>query len=176
MPYFSKFPTVEYDVLGDGTLRTMTDITRRVRLINKARLSSVEFDFYDVVAGQTPEFVADRYYGEVELHWLVLMANDIVDVYTQWPMGVKQFEDYVASKYDDVNGIHHYEYTQESGDTSFTITLPNESATTIPAGATAITNYEYEDRIQDEKRRIRLIRPEYVKEIKKEFSRKIKGA
>jgi len=75
-----------------------------------------------------------------------------------------------------VNGIHHYEYTQESGDTSFVISLPNESATTIPVGATAVTNYEYEDRIQDEKRRIRLIKPEYVKEIKKEFARKIKGA
>ena len=176
MSYFNKFPTVEYDVLGDGNLRTMTDITRRVRVTDKARTSSVEFDFYDVVSGQTPEYVADRYYNDVKLHWLVLMANDIIDVYTQWPMGVKQFEDYVKSKYDDVNGIHHYEYTQESGDTSFVIELPNESATTIPVGATAVTNYEYEDRIQDEKRRIRLIKPEYVKEIKKEFSRKIKGA
>jgi hypothetical protein len=175
MAYFNKFPTVEYDVKGDGVLRTMTDITRRVRISSKARLSTVEFDFYDVIDGQTPEFVADRYYGDVGLHWLILMTNDIIDVYTDWPMSVKRFEDYVYSKYDDVNGIHHYEYTQESGDTSFLIELPNDSATTLPAGAVPVTNYEYEDRLQEKKRRIRLIKPEYIPEIKKEFSKKIKG-
>jgi len=175
MAYFNKYPTVQYDVLGDGVLRTMTDITRKVRLTDSARLSTVEFDFYDVVSGQTPEFVAHKYYGDVGLHWLILLTNNIVDVYNDWPMGVKQFEDYVSTKYDDVNAIHHYEYTQESGSSKFTIELPNDPATTIPAGATAITNYEYEDNLQEQKRRIRLIKPEYIPAIKKEFARKIKG-
>jgi len=176
MSYFNKFPTTPYDVKGDNVIRTLTDITRRVRLSTKARLSIVEFDFYDVVDGQTPEFVADRYYGDVGLHWLILITNDIIDVYHDWPMSTKRFEDYVYSKYDnDVNGIHHYEYTQESGDTKFVIELPNDSATTLPAGAVPVTNYEYEERIQEKKRRIRLIKPEYIPEIKKEFSKKIKG-
>jgi hypothetical protein len=175
MSYFNKFPTVEYDVRGDGSTTIMTDITRRVRVSDKARLSAVEFDFYDVQDGQTPEFVADRYYGDVGLHWLVLMANDIVDVYNDWPMSVQRFETYVASKYDNVDDVHHYEYTQESGDTKFTIELPNESATTLPAGAIAVTNYGYEESVQDKIRRIRLIKPEFVEDIKKEFSRKIKG-
>ena len=175
MAYFNKFPTVEYDVKGDNVLRTMTDITRRVRLSSKAKLATVEFDFYDVIDGQTPEFIADRYYGDVGLHWLVLITNDIIDVYNDWPMSVKRFEDYVYGKYDDVNGVHQYEYTQESGDTSFVIELPNDSATTLPAGAVAVTNYEYEDRLQEKKRRIRLIKPEYIPELKKEFSKKIKG-
>jgi hypothetical protein len=103
------------------------------------------------------------------------MTNDIIDVYTDWPMSVKRFEDYVKSKYDDINGIHHYEYAQQSGDTKFLIELPNDSATTLPAGAVAVTNYEYEDRLQEKKRRIRLIKPEYIPELKKEFSKKIKG-
>lgn len=175
MSYFNKFPTVEYDVRGDNVSRTMTDITRRVRLSTKAKLSAVEFDYYDVVDGQTPEFVADRYYGDVGLHWLVLLTNDIIDVYTDWPMSVKRFEDYVYAKYDNVDAVHHYEYTQESGDSKFLIELPNDSATTLPAGAVAVTNYEYEERIQEQKQRIRLIKPEYIPEIKKEFSKKIKG-
>jgi len=176
MAYFNKYPTVQYDVLGDGVLRTMTDITRKVRLSENARLSAVEFDFYDVVSGQTPEFVAHKYYGDVGLHWLILLTNNIVDVYNDWPMGVKQFEDFVHSKYDNVNDIHHYEVAQESGNRNVLIELPNDPATTIPVDAIAITNYEYEDKLQENKRRIRLIKPEYVKEIKKEFSRKIKGA
>lgn len=175
MAYFNKFPTVEYDVRGDGNTTTMTDITRRVRVSTKARLSTVEYDYYDVIDGQTPEFIADRYYGDVGLHWLILMSNDIIDVYNDWPMSVKRFEDYVKAKYDNVDGIHHYEYTQESGDTSFLIELPNDSATTLPAGSVAVTNYVYEDRLQDKKRRIRLIKPEFIPEIKKEFAKKIKG-
>ena len=175
MSYFNKFPTVEYDVRGDGSTTIMTDITRRVRVSDKARLSAVEFDFYDVQDGQTPEFVADRYYGDVGLHWLVLMANDIVDVYNDWPMSVQRFETYVASKYDNVDDVHHYEYTQESGDTKFTIELPNESATTIPAGATAITNYEYEESVQESKRRIRLIKPIYIEGMKKELKNLMNG-
>ena len=175
MAYFNKYPTVEYDVLGDGVLRTMTDITRKVRITDSARLSSVEFDFYDVVSGQTPEFVAHRYYGDVNLHWLVLMTNNIIDVYTDWPMGVKQFEDFVKSKYDDVNAIHHYETFQTSGDTTLKVEYPNDSANTLPVDAVAVTNYEYEERIQDEKRRIRLIRPSYANQIKTEFENKIRG-
>jgi hypothetical protein len=65
--------------------------------------------------------------------------------------------------------IHHYEYTQESGDTTFTIELPNDSATTIPAGATAITNYEYEERLLESKRKIRLIQPSYIAKVRAEF-------
>jgi hypothetical protein len=171
--YFNKFPTVPIDA-GDGVIRRMTDLTRRVRLLDIAKVNYVSFDYYDVKSGETPEYIAWQYYGDAELHWVVLLANDIVDYYNQWPMSVPVFERYVASKYDDVNGIHHYEYQQESGDTTFTIELPNESATTIPVGATAVTNYEYEESIQAKNRRIRLIQPEYISTIKKEFETKIR--
>ena len=84
-------------------------------------------------------------------------------------MSVDRFEKFVKSKYSNVDEIHHYEYSQESGDTSFVIELPNDSATTIPVGATAITNYEYEERILESKRRIRLIQPTYIGRIRSEF-------
>jgi hypothetical protein len=47
--------------------------------------------------------------------------------------------------------------------------LPNDSATTIPAGATAITNYEYEEKELESKRKIRLIQPKYIQKIREEF-------
>jgi hypothetical protein len=90
-------------------------------------------------------------------------------------MTVPQFERYVRSKYDDIDAIHHYEYIQESGDTKFTIELPNESATTIPVGATPITNYQYEESVQEKKRRIRLIQPRFIERIVKEFKNKMNG-
>ena len=175
MAFFSYFPKIEYDVRGDGSKTVMTNLTRRTRFRDYIRLNAVTYDFYDVKGGETPEYIANEYYGDPELHWIILMANNIVDYYTQWPMTVPTFEEYVKEKYDDANGIHHYEYSQESGDTTKIIELPNESATTIPAGATIVTNYVYEERIQESSRRIRLIQPRFIDGIKKEFKNLMNG-
>ena len=171
--YFRKFPKVEVDVKGDGNAVSMTDITRRIKFSESTLESLVDFDFYDVPDGSTPEQIAHDYYGDTGLHWVVLLANNIKDVYSDWPMSVPRFEKFVASKYSNVDEVHHYEYTQESGDTKFLIELPNDPATTIPAGAVTITNYEYEERILESKRKIRLIQPQYISVIRSEFETKI---
>lgn len=175
MAYFSYFPKIEYDVRGDGSTTVMTNLTKRVRLRDYIKLNSVNYDFYDVKNGETPEYIANEFYGDPELHWVIIMTNNIVDYYTQWPMTVPAFEEYVKGKYDDVNGIHHYEYFQDSGDTTKVIELPNESATSIPAGAVTVTNYIYEERIQEKNRRIRLVQPRFIDGIKKEFKNKMNG-
>lgn len=175
MAYFRQFPKIDYDVRGDNINVMMTNLTRRVRFRDFVKLNNVSYDFYDVKDSETPEYIANEFYGDPELHWVVLMANDIVDYYTEWPMSVATFEAYVKEKYTDPNGIHHYEYSQESGDTSVLIELPNESATTIPAGAASVTNYEYEDRLQAQRRRIRLIQPQFISQIRKEFRNKMNG-
>lgn len=167
--YFQNFPKVEYDVNGDGIKNTITDITRRVRMKDTSLLNSVNFDFYDVPDGATPESVAYDVYGDAEYHWIVLIANNIRDVYTDWPMSVNRFEEFVKSKYDNVDDIHHYEIYQESGDTTVTIELPNDPATSIPIDATAITNYQYEETELEKKRRIKIVRLEFVEQIVEEF-------
>ena len=167
--YFRKFPTVQIDIKGDGNLHTMTDITRRAKFNISTLENFVNFDFYDVPDGSTPEQIAYDYYGDANLHWVVLIANNIKYIYTDWPMSIDRFEKHVASKYSNVYEIHHYEYPQESGDTTFVLELPNDSATTIPAGATAITNYEYEEKELESKRKIRLIQPKYIQKIREEF-------
>lgn len=173
--YFRKFPKVDYDVNGDGITQKMTNITKRIRLLDASLLNYVSFDFYDVKDGDRPEHIAAQYYGDANMYWLILFANDIKDVYTDWPMPINQFETWVASKYDDVNGIHHYEASQTSGDTTLKIEYPNDSANTLPSDAVPVTNYEYEEAIQDTKRRIRLIRKQYASRIKSEFENKIRG-
>ena len=60
-------------------------------------------------------------------------------------------------------------------DTTTLIELPNESATTIPSDAVIVTNYDYEERLQNERRRIRLLRPEFIAQVKKEFRNKMNG-
>ena len=172
--YFNTFPIIPYDSIGDYNFKEVTNILRRVRLRAKIKTNVMLFDTYDVKEGETPEMIADKLYGNPELHWVVLMVNDITDRFHQWPMNFSQFNQYVADKYDDVNGIHHYEVAQESGDTSIKIWVENDSDTNAYSGATAITNYEYEQSEQDRKRKIRLLDVRYLDLFVNEFDERIK--
>ena len=172
--YFDTFPVIPYDSVGDYNFKEVTNILRRVRLRAKVKTNVMLFDTYDVKEGETPEMIADKLYGNPELHWVVLMVNDITDRFHQWPMNFSQFNQYVADKYDDVNGIHHYEVAQESGDTSIKIWVENDSDTNAYSGATAITNYEYELAEQDRKRQIRLLDIQYLDLFVNEFDERIK--
>ncbi len=153
----------------------VTDITRRVRFYDIVKRNNVTYDFYDVKSGETPEFVANEFYGDPLLHWIVLLTNDIQNVYDSWPMAVQQFESYVHAKYDNVDDIHHYEIPQASGDTTKVIEIPNDPANTIPANAVIVTNYEYEERKENVKRRIRLLKPEFIRQVKQELKSRLRG-
>ena len=116
---------------------------------------------------ESPENLAFDLYNDAELHWVILLTNDIYDRYHQWPMNNNQFLTFVNDKYADVNAVHHYEITQTSGDTSIKIDVGTDN-TNYPT-ATLITNYEYEVREQDKKRRIRLLDPAFIADFVEEF-------
>lgn len=175
MSYFKSFPKVAVDFHGDGDLVLLSDITKRVRFTDLAKKNNVVFDYYDVKDGETPEYIASEFYGDPLLHWIVLLANNVTDRYEDWPMSVAQFEDYVHGKYSNVNATHHYEFSQTSGDTTKVIEIPNDAANTIPVGAVTITNYEYEELLQEQKRKIRLVKPEFVGQIKQELKSRLRG-
>ena len=174
MTYFDMFPNIYYSAKGDGKFTIMKDILSRVKLIANVKENILGFDYYDVQDGETPEMIAHRYYGDVNLHWTVLVANDIVDYYEDWPMSTQRFEEFVKEKYENPGAIHHYEITQTSGDT--TVTIDVGMNTTEYPSATAISNYTYEDRLQEQKRQIRLIGTRYIDSFVKEFESKMKEA
>ena len=172
MSYFSMFPNILYDAKGNGQSTVMKDIFRRVKLKSIERV--VGFDYYDVQDGEAPEIIAHKYYGDVGLHWTILIANDIVDYYHQWPMSMQTFEQYVTEKYTNPAAIHHYEVTATSGDTTTVIDVGMN--TTDYGSATAVSNYQYEQKLNDEKAKIRLIQPRFITEFVKEFETKIKAS
>ena len=165
--YFEMFPLIPYDSLGDGNPKDVTNILRRVKVRSKVKNNVALFDTYTVKEGETPEMIADRLYDDVQLHWVVLLFNDITDRYSQWPMTTGAFNKYVADKYDNVSGIHHYEITESSGDKLQKIDVGTVN-TDYPS-ATPITNYEYEIAQQDKLRNIKLLDPSHVGAFVSEF-------
>ena len=176
--YFESFPIIPYGST-DGTVKNVTNLLRRVAIRTKVKSNSALFDTYDVKNGETPEIIADKLYDDSELHWVIMLVNDITDRYHQWPMRYSQFLQYVNDKYDDVNAVHHYEISATSGDTTKKIEVYNNSAlysgdTDFYATATTITNIEYEENRQDELRKIRLLDPKFISQFVEEFENLMK--
>ncbi len=158
--YFSKFPYIIYDSVGNGEFKIVTNLLRRVAIRSKVRANTMFFDTYDVKEGETPEMVAHKLYGDPELHWVVLLVNNVTERYHQWPKNTNQFLAYINDKYSNVDATHHYEISQVSGDTTIKIDIGTDN-TDYPS-ATAITNFEYEEALEDKKRSIRLLDPSYL--------------
>ena len=175
--YFDSFPVIRYGST-DGTIKNVTNLLRRVAIRSKLKTNVSFFDTYDVKNGETPEIIADKLYDDPKLHWIIMLLNNVTDRYHDWPMSERQFNSYLNEKYSNPDGIHHYEISQESGDTTQKIEVYDpeliSSDTDAYTSATAITNREFEESEQDKKRKIRLLDPVFIDQFVDEFRSLIK--
>ena len=171
--YFDAFPVIPYDSKGDLNYKDVTNLLRRVGMRAKLKSNTLLYDTYNVKEGETPEIIAHKLYGDAQLHWIILLINDITDRYHQWPMSGGQFLDYLNDKYSNPDAIHHYETTQTSGDTKVKIEVFNEVDDDAYTGLTPITNREYEEQQQDQRRKIRLLDPSFIEQFIDEYQKLI---
>jgi len=175
--YFRNFTKGMYDIKGDGNKKLVTDLMTRVKVREKILNESMLYDTYDVPNGEKPEDTAFKHFGSAQYHWVILLTNDITDRYYGWPLTDQDFETYITQKYDNPDAIHHYEITQSSGpqtgngpdDYSYKI----EVNSTEP-GAQSVSNREYEQRLQDEKRQIKLLDPNFLITFLDEFEKLVR--
>lgn len=178
--YFSYFPQVEH-TLPTGT-KVVTDIFKRVKLRSLSMVvKSSIFYKYTIRENESPEDLANRYYGDTQYYWLILYANEIINVYAQWPRNNRDFENYIVAKYGSVESVaavidtenfdelkvHHYE--DEKGNW---ISKEMWLLSTDPYKLTrVITTYEWEYRLNEDKREINVIKKNYVQQIISEMNR-----
>ena len=177
MSYFSKFPLITYDIKGDKIRKLLPDILRRVKLRAAIKSGGMLFDKYDVKEGEKPEDVAFKWFGDAELHWVILMTNNVTDRYYGWPMNSAQFVEFLTDKYgDNVDAVHHYEIPKSSGRT--TGQGPSDYSHLVEVNsdtdnATSISNRQFEEREQDKKRQIQLLNKSLLGDFVAEFDRLI---
>jgi len=174
MAYFSHFPLMAYDVAGDNNHKLLPNILKRVKLRSGLRSGSFLFDNYDVKDGENPEDIAFKWFGDAQLHWVILMTNNITDRYYQWPLSQPQFQEHLADKYGSgsEDAVHHYEKTTDSGRT--TSNGPNDFSHKVECNSDdgdpdIITNRIYEQRKQDEYRSIRILDKRFLDTFLEEF-------
>ena len=176
--YFTKFERGFYDIKGDGNLKLVTDLMTRVKVREKILDEAMLYDTYDVPSGEKPEDTAYKHFGSSQYHWVILLTNNITDRYYGWPLSEQDFETYITNKYDNPDAIHHYEITQSSG--TQTGNSPDDYSHKIEVnstepGAQSVSNREYEQRLQDEKRQIKLLDPNYLLTFIDEFEKLVRN-
>ena len=171
--FFDQFPKINYNLSGiNGKTKEVTDIFRRVKARSKIADNVTLFDNYDVAEGEKPEDVAYKIYGDADYFWVVTLVNNIVNRYYDWPLPEFVFQQYLKDKYSNPDAIHHYEVTQQSGkqagegpaDYSHKLEVNSDYP-----GAQSVSNREYENRLQDEKRQINILLPKYLGVFEEEF-------
>ena len=188
--YFTNLPLINYDIEKTKPSNTsvVVDIFRRNIIRDKILSNVLTYYPYQIKHGDRPDTIADQYYGSVDFMWLVLYANDIFDVYNEWPKFGSDMKNYIINKYGSVlsasNTVHHYEQILRA-EIPATADRPKILEKTVHADKTtydslssgsrrSVSQYDYE-LIENEKRRtIILIEDIYAKQILEE-SRTIYG-
>ena len=180
--YFRQLPNLNYPSLkNDRTsaydYQVVKNIFKRAVIRNDIFDEVTAFTKYSVVGDERPDNVADNFYNDSTLDWVVLTTNNIVHVRDEWPMGNQDFLTYLNGKYTEAElaNIHHYE-TKVIRDSNGKLIQP--SGLTVPAdhsisfvdngvlreesSLTSFTFLEHETNINDNKRNINVLRSEYL--------------
>ena len=180
MTYFRELPNLNYqstssDRSSSEDYVVVKNIFRRAKLRDDLKYIFTSLIDYYIKDGVRPDQVADDIYGDPELDWVVLTSANIINVRDEWPLDSYEIYNYSLNKYGkDLNQIRHYETTEVKDssdrlilpkgkvvDSGFTIPDPSSSTATLnPVGG--VTNYEYESKLNDEKRSIYIISPGYL--------------
>jgi hypothetical protein len=160
---------------------TLSNLLNKVGVIQQHLDKYTVYYPYSVKDGERPDTIAHDYYGNSEYAWLVMVVNQIIDPYLQWPLDDRTLMKYIRQKYgmlwETKTLIAYYHYTGIGSDDPdigyINHKLTEQSYLALPveqqSGWTPVYVYEDEIEINDAKRQIKLISNQYLKQIDREI-------
>lgn len=186
--YFRQVPNFEYvSRLADAKISdyiTVKNLFKKGFLREDIFQDLTFFTKYQIKGDDRPDNVAFEVYGDSTYDWLVLLCNNVINIQSEWPLLQRDFEDYLLNKYGDYdilyNGIHHYE-TKEIKNNQGVIVVPaglqvesnytvsfydnklkEQTVVSSSNCVLPVTNYQYEENIESNKRNIYLLKDRYL--------------
>ena len=183
MGYFRELPNLLYpsflpEKVSSLDFIEVKNIFRRVKMRDDLFNNFTLFDKYEIPEGARPETVAEELFGSPNFDWIILTVAGIINVRNEWPLSNRDLYKYVDNKYgNSINSNKFFETIEVKNsdeqlilpkgkivDSNFTIPKPDEP-TAILNPVVGITNFEYETRLNEEKRNIFVLREEYLQEF-----------
>lgn len=173
--YFNNFPILRGKFLGN--YKAVTDIFRRVGNIKPIKYIA-NLETTDIQEGETPELLAYKIYGKEDYHWTLMVVNDIIDVRTQWPLKQRDLKKYCDAKYGENNiyEVHHYRTTnaQENLGVPAGLIVDYDSVELVNGNIEPVTNWDYEQEVNDSKRTIKYVPKKFISQFVREFMKLIR--
>ena len=177
----NRLPELLYNVSSkplDPDFLLVKNIWRRAQVLVEYKSEVTIFTEITVGDGERPEDIATRYYGNPFFNWTILVINDIVDYYNQWPRSIVQLQDYINSKYTNPQATKHH-ITTEVKDANENIIVPagkvvpsnfqvayfNGSTTVTASPVASITNAAYEFDLNAKKQTIQIVKPDIIEDF-----------
>jgi hypothetical protein len=184
--YFRQVPNFDYvSRLPDAKISdyiSVKNLFKKGKLRDDIFQDLSFFEKYKVIGDERPDNVAFKVYDDPTLDWVVLLSNNIVNIQSEWPLTQSSFDTHLLSKYGDYDtlysGIHHYETTKVLNSQGVTIVAAGLEVSSpysvsfydyfvgyqVDSGnvAVPVTNYEYENKLEDDKRNIYVLKPFYL--------------
>ena len=183
MGFFRELPNLRYPSFLPEKISSLDyvevkNIFRRVKLRDDLQNYFTVFNRYEVPMGARPDTVAEELYGNAQFDWVVLTVAGILNVRNEWPLDNQDLYNYCFDKYgDSLNSVRFFETKEVKNtdgklilpkgkivDSNFTIPKPGEPTATINP-VVGISNFEYETRLNEEKRNIFILREGYLQEF-----------
>ena len=183
--YFKQLPNFDYisrinERKSNRDFLEVKNLFRRPLIREDIFSNFMSFTKYKIVGDERPDQIAYKIYGDEDLDWVILLANNIINVRDEWPMTQGDFNNYLSEKYGDTGGvdlIKHYE-TIQIQDSKGKIFVPKGKivdstfkATFLDSGTNqlvevspiqGITYRTYEERLQDDKRNINILESRFL--------------
>ena len=161
MSYFSLFPKTKF--LNNEIVNLAVSV-RLHKLIQNDAFALLNYAIKD---GEAPDTVAFNYYSDPSYAWLVLLSNNILDPYFEWPLSVYDFEKFITKKYGSIPAaqattIHCEHKTKNLTVSANSLTVSNGVSA---SDYDAIDAYTYWDQINDNRRNIKLVNKAYLPDI-----------
>ena len=181
MSYFEELPNISYVSLLPNQNRSderiqVKNLFKRAKLRTDIDQSVTAFDYYQIQDNERPDIISERIYDTPELDWVILVTNNITSIRNQWPLSNNELYNYCLEKYgsnENIMATKHFE-TQEVKDQygrilleeklivdenfTFTYTKDSNTSETIKP-AQSVSYFTYEQRLNEEKRKIRVLKP-----------------
>lgn len=101
--FFDQFPRVLYDINKSNNRpsnhQLPVNIMVRVRVLVEKLDQVFHYYGHTIREDETPEILAENFYGDPEAHWLILLTNNITDPQYDWPLNSRSFDNYIIAKY-----------------------------------------------------------------------------
>ena len=176
-----RLPDIFYNFSSrplDSDYLLVKNIWRRAQILVEYKTQVTLFTEENVKDGERPEDVATRLYKNPFYNWVILVINDITDVYSQWPRSQTQLQDFTNQKYDNPMATKHH-ITTEVKDANNNIIVPagkvvpsnfqiayyNGSTTITATPVASVTNAAYEADLNSKKQNIQVVKPELIEDF-----------